>query len=91
MNIDWKRIKTFIKFHLGMKCVVQYGDKWVVTCRKALFIRCVLGSLWSDNPRGNWWPQEYMKNWSIFSKEEYAIEALQNDKKALAFKVKFKS
>lgn len=90
MKIDWKRIKTIIKFHLGMKCVVQYGDKWVVTCREILYSRCVLGSLWSDKPKGNWWPKEYMKHWDVFSTKEEAIQALQKHKKACKMQAKLK-
>lgn len=77
MNINWKRIKTFIKFHLGMKCVVQYGDKWVVTHKAGFMIREFLDTGWEESKGGFWWMKGWEKNWSLFNTEEDAINALE--------------
>lgn len=63
-----------IKFWLGLKCVVQVGDKWVITHRELGLIRSVLG------PDGYSWPTGSVKFWDNFkyyrSREE-AEEALK--------------
>lgn len=78
MNIDWKRIKTFIKFHLGMKCVVQYGDKYVVTKLDFIIGRLVLDTFHRKGEGGYFWPEMYKEQWSLFKTEEDAIKALEN-------------
>lgn len=77
IKIDWKRVKTVIKFHLGMKCVVQYGDKWVVTLRE-VFIRSVYGRdqfKWVAMCQGH--RDLYSKHWAKFDSQQEAQDFLE--------------
>lgn len=77
MFINWKRVKNWLKFHLGMECVARYGDKWVVT-RKFIFIVRDCLELSKDKHKGGyWWTNDYSHNWSLFNTQEEALEKLQ--------------
>lgn len=77
MNINWKCVKNWLKFHLGMKCVARYGDKWVVTLRE-VFIRSVYGA---DQFKWIAMCQEhrdlYSKHWAKFDSEQEAQAFLE--------------
>lgn len=73
-----------IKFWLGLKCVVQVGDKWVITHRELGLIRSVLG------PDEYSWPLhesgEFRNNFKFYRSREAAEEALKLMKSQIRMK-----
>lgn len=82
MNINWKRVKNWLKFHLGMKCVARYGSYYIVT-KRVVGLRQVRGN-------DDWWWYAYLGDtrfshrWEKFLTEEKAMATLDRDNKSKA-------
>lgn len=65
---------TKLKFYLGLKCVMRYGNKgWVVTKRQGGLVR-VCKSTTEDY----WWgSSEYYTKYCLFPTKEAAIQAMK--------------
>lgn len=65
-----------IKFWLGLKCVVQMGDKWVITHREFGIVRSVLDSSGHSWPAGH----GFLNNMKHYNTREEAEQALNKFK-----------